>query len=95
MNALTPEQIEMLAQAIKKGAYPATLTSMADWPMLVALGGVICALLIALWRDLHVKIRDLWDEFKEAVTDIRNDWTSREKRLWQEVRRGKRPGMKQ
>lgn len=56
---MNPEQfrelITVLRQLVDK---PYTLTGAADWPLLMALAGIIISLIVFNWRSIYKKIDD-------------------------------------
>lgn len=51
---MAPEQFQQLLVVLQKIAdKPYTLTGAADWPMLMAMGGMVSALVLLMWCDLR------------------------------------------
>lgn len=88
---MTPDQINQLLMSLDKisenmGSMVGqqyTLTGAADWPILVALGGLITALVAFMWVDLRSTIREHRSEQKNAMEKEINI-------VWGEMRRMQR-----
>lgn len=81
---MTPDQFQQLLLVLQKIAdKPYTLTGAADWPMLMALGAMISALIGAMWIDLRGNNKDNKDEHGKlwkAMADCQDDCCPRGKR---------------
>ena len=86
MNTLSPEQITEIVQAIKHAAQPATLTSLADWPLLAVLASIIMLLIGAMWRAVNNTINDQRLEMRLLLTEIKEEQRRQIDFLWKALR---------
>lgn len=74
---MTPDQFQQLLSVLQKIADKQyTLTGAADWPMLVAMGGLITGLIGFMWLDLRGKLVDNKTEHEKlwrAMADCQDD----------------------
>lgn len=81
---MTPDQFQQLLLVLQKIAdKPYTLTGAADWPMLMALGAMISALIGAMWIDLRGQSKENKDEHRSlwrAMSDCQEDCCPRGQR---------------
>lgn len=71
---MTPEQITRLLDVLERIASKSqsyTLTGAADWPLLLAIGFVVMALVGFMWRDLRETMQS---NKVSAEKDIDNIW---------------------
>ncbi len=68
---MTPEQIQMLIDAINKlvaaSTRQYTITGAADWPLVTVLGGAIVGLVVFMWIDLRSTIKEGRNEWKSEL----------------------------
>lgn len=65
---MTTEQFAKLIEAISQlSSKSYTLTSAADWPILVTVGGILFTMIVMMWTDLKNTIKDHRGEWQHAI----------------------------
>lgn len=84
---MTPEQIAKLLELMARIAdRQYTITGASDWPILLAVGGLLCGLLGLMWSDLRGSLRDSRQEWKEAVAELKREEKIEHDILWAALR---------
>ena len=82
---MTDIQIEhalKLLEKIVEQANHYTLTGAADWPLLVAIGGILIGLLAWMWAHLHATIQQHRDDLRTMLTELKQDGQQQARVLW-------------
>jgi len=66
-----------------------TLTGAADWPLLMAVGGLLLAAICAMWADLRGAMRDSRTDWKTELAQYKKENEKDINALWDEHRRCK------
>jgi len=85
---MTPEQIQQIIAALRDIATmkPYTITGAADWPLLLVVGGILVAVLGAMWVDLRSTMREGRCEWQKAVNEHGDELDKQVSILWQSMR---------
>jgi len=63
-----------------------TLTGASDWPLLVAVGGLLLMALVAIWADLKAALKDSRSASKDELREHKADTTAKFDAVWTEIR---------
>lgn len=65
---MTPDQIAKLLEVLERiASRQYTLTGASDWPILMAVGGVLVALIGLMWSDLRSSIKEYRTDWKSEL----------------------------
>lgn len=84
---MNPEQISQLLNLLERiAARNYTLTGAADWPILVAVGGLLIGIIGMMWADLRTSIKESRREWQEAMKEHRVENEKNSNILWEALR---------
>ena len=81
---MTPEQFQQLLVVLQKIAERQyTITGAADWPILAAVGGALCAVLAFMWLDLRSSMKEHRYEWQRTIEKHEDENGKAVDLLWQ------------
>jgi hypothetical protein len=68
---MTTEHIQQLLLLLSKIAdKPYTITGAADWPILAVVGGILLAVIGAMWADLRAAMKEGREEWRQQLNEV-------------------------